>query len=75
MFLFWLDVQFRFMHWLNGICIYHKNCPDGFGSALAVQKYCELNHFNCEYIAANHGDTPPDVDGKNVIIVDFLDPS
>ena len=50
----------------NGICIYHKNCPDGFGSALAVQKYCELNHFNCEYIAANHGDTPPDVDGKNV---------
>lgn len=55
----------------NGICIYHKNCPDGFGSALAVKKYCELNHFNCEYVAANHGDTPPDVDGKNVIIVDF----
>ena len=53
------------------LCIYHKNCSDGFGAALAVKQYCDLNNFDCEFIAAQHGDEAPDVSNKHVFIVDF----
>jgi oligoribonuclease NrnB/cAMP/cGMP phosphodiesterase (DHH superfamily) len=54
------------------ICIYHKNCQDGFVAALAVwMKYGD----SCEYIEAQYGDSPPDIlYGQDVIIVDFSYP-
>lgn len=50
------------------ICIYHGNCADGFTAAWAVWK-----RFGDEvqYIPGVYGESPPDVKGKNVIIVDF----
>jgi oligoribonuclease NrnB/cAMP/cGMP phosphodiesterase (DHH superfamily) len=56
------------------LCIYHGKCADGFGAALAVKHYCDKSHYDCEFIAANHGDNPPNVTGKHVIIVDFSYP-
>ena len=56
---------------MNFLCIYHKNCADGFGAALAVKIYCEQQGYPCEFVAAQHGDTPPQVTDKHVLIVDF----
>jgi uncharacterized protein len=50
------------------LCIYHADCADGFGAALVVYS---LHGDLCEYIPAHYGDSPPDVTGKDVIIVDF----
>jgi oligoribonuclease NrnB/cAMP/cGMP phosphodiesterase (DHH superfamily) len=57
-------------------CIYHKNCADGFGAALAVwdrfENVFESSFKNrIDYIGASYGSTPPDVKGKFVYIVDF----
>lgn len=57
----------------NKLCIYHANCADGFGAALAVKMLLD-NHNDFDYHASNYGDTPPDVTGKEVIIVDFSYP-
>lgn len=48
--------------------IYHKNCPDGFGSALAA--YLVLGD-TASYYAASHNSSPPDVTDKVVVICDF----
>jgi uncharacterized protein len=50
------------------ICIYHGNCADGFTAAWAVWK-----RFGDEvqYVPGVYGESPPDVTGKNVVIVDF----
>lgn len=50
------------------ICIYHANCADGFTAAWAVWK-----RFgdNVEFFPGVHGQNPPDVKNKRVIIVDF----
>jgi len=48
--------------------IYHANCTDGFGAAYAAWK-CLGNR--AEYHACKHGTPPPDVKGKNVVILDF----
>ena len=56
------------------ICIYHKNCADGFGAALAVKSYWDaagVAESDQEFFPAHYGDTPPDVEGKEVMIVDF----
>lgn len=51
-------------------CIYHKNCQDGFVSALAVwMKYGDIR-----FIEAQYGDSAPKVNGDSVIIVDFSYP-
>lgn len=50
------------------ICIYHGNCFDGFTAAWAVWK---LLGGEADYVAANYGDAPPAVTGRDVIIVDF----
>lgn len=50
------------------LCIYHGNCADGFGAAWVVRKALGPD---IEFHAAHHGDEPPDVAGKNVVIVDF----
>lgn len=59
------------------ICIYHKNCADGFGAALAVKHHWDAHgvpESSREFVPAHYGDTPPDVNGKNVTIVDFSYP-
>lgn len=50
------------------ICIYHHNCMDGFTSAWIVKQ-----HFgeNVEFYGGVHNDPPPDVTGRDVILVDF----
>jgi len=48
--------------------IYHANCTDGFGSAFSAWK---LLGNRAEYHARAHGDKPPNVKGKNVVILDF----
>lgn len=51
------------------LCIYHGNCDDGFAAAYAVWK-----RFGdeVEYLPWQYGqDGSPDVDGKDVLIVDF----
>lgn len=54
---------------LNKLCIYHKNCADGFAAALAVRK----GHPDetLEFYAASYQTAPPSVAGRDVIIVDF----
>jgi oligoribonuclease NrnB/cAMP/cGMP phosphodiesterase (DHH superfamily) len=48
--------------------IYHGGCTDGFGAAFSAWK-CLGNR--AEYYACKHGESPPDVRGKNVVILDF----
>jgi oligoribonuclease NrnB/cAMP/cGMP phosphodiesterase (DHH superfamily) len=50
------------------LVIYHASCTDGFGAAWAAWK---LLGDRAEYYAAKYGEAPPDVSGKNVIVVDF----
>jgi len=59
------------------ICIYHKNCNDGFGAALAVKIWSGINlstENKIKFIPAHYGDHPPNVEGKDVFIVDFSYP-
>lgn len=49
------------------IVIYHDHCADGFGAAWA----CWKRWPGADYAPANYGQTPPDVAGKHVLIVDF----
>ena len=55
------------------VVIYHKNCPDGLGGAFAAWYYFTRLGIDkhVEYIGASHGEQPPDVTGKNLLIVDF----
>ena len=48
--------------------IYHADCTDGFGSAYAAWK---LLGNRAEYHACKHGQTPPDIKDKVVVILDF----
>lgn len=50
------------------LCIYHGNCADGFGAAWAV-RYALGDVV--EFHAGIYGDPPPDVSGRDVVIVDF----
>ena len=50
------------------LVIYHAGCTDGFGAAWSAWK---LLGDRAEYYAAKYGEPPPDVTGKNVIVVDF----
>lgn len=52
------------------IVIYHKNCIDGFTAAFA----CWLLHPDWEFYPATHGDPPPNVEGRDVYILDFCYP-
>lgn len=50
------------------LVIYHGHCMDGFGAAFAAW------HFlgdKAQYVAMQHGLPAPDVEGRNVAIVDF----
>lgn len=50
------------------IVIYHGNCADGFTAAWAAHRYFG---GTAEYYPATHGNPPPPVAGRAVIIVDF----
>ena len=50
------------------LVIYHANCTDGFGAAYSAWK---LLGDRAEYHAAKHGEQPPDVSRKNVVVLDF----
>lgn len=49
------------------MCIYHGNCADGFGAAWVVRKALGEIDFH----AAVYQEPPPDVTGKDVVMVDF----
>lgn len=50
------------------ICIYHGGCDDGFGAAWVVWK--KWGH-DLAYFPGVYGDPPPNVEGHNVLMVDF----
>lgn len=50
------------------LCIYHGNCFDGFTAAWAVWKRFGNN---VDFFEGHYGVEPPDVTGRDVIIVDF----
>ena len=50
------------------LVIYHGNCLDGFGAALAA--WC-LFGDEADYVPALYGDNPPHVPNREVVIVDF----
>ena len=54
--------------WTPDVCIYHGNCDDGFGAAVAVHT---LWGYTVQYIPAGYGQPAPDCQGKHVLIVDF----
>lgn len=54
---------------INPLCIYHKDCIDGFTAAWVVNKY--FGKGVAEFHPRAYGEAPPVVKGKDVIIVDF----
>jgi len=52
----------------KNLCIYHGNCPDGFGAAWAV--YHALGD-DVEFFKGIHQQPAPDVTGLDVYLVDF----
>ena len=52
---------------MKKICIYHGNCADGFGAAWVVRKALG----DIAFVAETYQNPPPDVTGKDVIMVDF----
>ena len=52
---------------MSKICIYHGNCADGFSGAWVVRKALG----DIEFHAGVYNTPPPDVTGKDVILVDF----
>jgi len=48
--------------------IYHADCTDGFGAAYSAWK---LLGNRAEYYPCKHGTKPPNIKGKNVVILDF----
>lgn len=57
----------------NLVCIYHKNCLDGFGAAWVVKRFADKFNHSCEFIPMGYDDTlnPSIIKDKKVIIVDF----
>jgi oligoribonuclease NrnB/cAMP/cGMP phosphodiesterase (DHH superfamily) len=56
---------------MKGLCIYHGNCADGFTAAWAVWK---AKGDTFEYYPGVHDAPPPEVHGREVVIVDFSYP-
>lgn len=51
------------------ICIYHANCDDGIAAAWAIWERWGAGYT--EYVPCQYGENPPDVTGKDVLVVDF----
>lgn len=54
---------------MKPLCIFHANCADGFGAAWAVRH--ALGESNVDFHPGVYQDPPPDVTGRDVILVDF----
>lgn len=50
------------------LCIYHGNCADGFGAAWVVRRALG---DSVEFHPGVYGEAPPDVTGRDVLMVDF----
>jgi len=62
---------------MSRIVIYHGGCPDGFTAAWVYWRMFRSNDTvfgDTEYFAATIGEPPPDVAGRDVIIVDYSYP-
>lgn len=57
---------------MKKLVIYHANCPDGVCAAWVLLLY--YGESNVELYPAKYGQPPPDVEGRDVIIVDFSYP-
>lgn len=56
----------------KALVIYHANCNDGFGAALAFWKYAESKYDSVVYHPGVYGAPPPEVDKDTaVFILDF----
>ncbi len=53
---------------MRPLVIYHSPCPDGFTAAWAVR----ADGLDCDFHPGVHGQPPPDVTGRDVIVLDFL---
>ena len=58
------------------LIIYHDNCNDGFGSATVaykhlLDKYGKVYADSVKFHGAYYGSELPDVDGKDILILDF----
>lgn len=53
---------------MKPLCIYHGNCADGFTAAWAVHR--ALGDY-VDFFPGVHGNPPPDVKDRDVIMVDF----
>ena len=51
--------------------IYHGKCMDGYSAALACYIFNNRSTENIIFHPAYHGQSPPDVKNKNVLICDF----
>lgn len=56
---------------MNPLCIYHGNCADGFTAAWVVNGFFD---GKVDFHAGVYNDPPPDVEHRNVFIVDFSYP-
>jgi oligoribonuclease NrnB/cAMP/cGMP phosphodiesterase (DHH superfamily) len=58
---------------MRPICIYHGNCADGFGAAWVVRRAYKVleEPYRAEFHAGVYQQPPPDVTGREVIMVDF----
>lgn len=50
------------------LCIYHGNCADGFGAAWVFSRWGGLDY---DFHAGVYQNPPPDVEGRDVYLVDF----
>jgi len=53
---------------MKPICIYHGNCADGFGAAWVFARHADRVH---DFHAGVYQTPPPDVEGRDVYLVDF----
>ncbi len=51
------------------LCLYHAACTDGFAAAWSVRH--ALGAAEVEAVACSYGNPPPDVRGRDVVLVDF----
>lgn len=58
---------------MRPLCIYHGNCADGFGAAWVVRRFYQqlMEPYRAEFHPGVYSDPPPDVTGREVILVDF----
>lgn len=54
---------------MKPLCIYHHGCTDGFAAAWVVRKF--YGDGNVDFHPGIYGEAPPDVTGRDVILVDF----